>query len=69
LVEPGRRYHKEGDLMFFKSMNAPKGEKRHVFFFSDLIVLTVRKGERRFEHKMSIPLESCKFIVLADSDC
>lgn len=66
LVAPGRRLHKEEDLQYYKSSKTKHPEKRHVFFFSDLILLTVKKGNK-FEHKMSIPLESCKLIVLADS--
>jgi len=67
LVAPGRRLHKEGDLMYYKSAKTKHPEKRHVFFFSDLIMLTTKKGDKKFEHKMSVPLEDCKLIVLADS--
>jgi len=37
------------------------------FFFTDLILLTNRKGEKKFDHKLSVDLDSCKLVVLADS--
>ena len=40
-----------------------------MFFFTDLILLTLRRGEKRFEHKLSVDLDSCKLVVLADSSC
>jgi len=67
LVAPNRNLQKEGDLSFYKSAKTKNPEKRHVFFLSDLIILTVRKGEKKFEHKLSIPLENCTLTVLADS--
>uniref|UniRef100_A0A7S4M713 DH domain-containing protein n=1 Tax=Vannella robusta TaxID=1487602 RepID=A0A7S4M713_9EUKA len=67
LVAPGRNYVKEGELSFYKSQKSKSPEKRHVFFFTDLIVLTNRKGEKKFEHKLSVDLDSCKLVVLADS--
>lgn len=67
LVAPNRNLQKEGDLNFYKSSKSKHPEKRHVFFFSDLILLTVRKGEKKFEHKLSVPLENCTLTVLADS--
>ena len=69
LVAPNRNLQKEGDLNFYKSAKTKNPEKRHVFFLSDLIILTIRKGEKRFEHKLSIPLENCTLTVLADSSC
>jgi len=68
LVAPGRYYVKEGELTFYKSAKSRNGEKRHVFFFTDLIILTNRKGEKKFDHKLSIDLDSCKLIVIADSN-
>lgn len=67
LVAPNRSLQKEGDLNFYKNSKAKHAEKRHVFFFTDLILLTVRKGEKKFEHKLSVPLEGCRITVLADS--
>lgn len=67
LVAPGRNYVKEGELTFYKSQKSKSGEKRHVFFFTDLILLTNRKGEKKFDHKLSVDLDSCKLVVLADS--
>lgn len=67
LVAPGRNYVKEGELTQYKSAKSKSGEKRHVFFFTDLILLTLRRGEKRFEHKLSVDLDSCKLVVLADS--
>ena len=67
LVAPGRNLQKEGDLNFFKSHKSKHSEKRHVFFFSDLILLSVKKGEKKFEHKLSVSLENCTLTVLADS--
>ena len=57
----------EGELLFFKSEKSKSPEKRHVFFFTDLIVLTSKKGEKKFEHKLSVPMQSCRLVVLADS--
>jgi len=37
------------------------------FFFTDLIILTIRKGEKKFDHKLSVPLDACTLVVLADS--
>jgi hypothetical protein len=67
LVAPGRNYVKEGELTQYKSAKAKSGEKRHVFFFTDLILLTLKRGEKKFEHKVSVDLDSCKLVVLADS--
>mmetsp|Transcript_32457 Transcript_32457/g.55527 ORF Transcript_32457/g.55527 Transcript_32457/m.55527 type:complete len:564 (+) Transcript_32457:74-1765(+) len=67
LVAPNRNLQKEGDLDFYKSSKSKHPEKRHVFFFSDLILLTIKKGEKKFEHKLSVPLENCTLTVLADS--
>ena len=69
LVNPGRNYVKEGELSFYKSQKSKSAEKRHVFFFTDLILLTNRKGEKRFEHKLWVDLDSCVLVVLADSSC
>jgi hypothetical protein len=69
LVSPGRRLTKEGDLLFYKNQKSKHGERRHVFFFSDLILITSKKGERRFEAKLQIPLDNCKIIVVGDSNC
>ena len=66
LVAPNRNLQKEGDLNFYKTAKS-KNEKRHVFFFSDMIMLTIRKGEKKFEHKLSISFEDCTLTVLADS--
>ena len=68
LVAAGRYYVKEGELTYHKKAKSKSGEKRHVFFFTDLILLTVRKGEKKFEHKLSVPLDSCTLIVLANSN-
>jgi len=67
LVAPGRNLQKEGDLSFYKSSKSKHAEKRHVFFFSDLILLTIKRGEKKFEHKLSVSLENCTLTVLADS--
>mmetsp|Transcript_124780 Transcript_124780/g.186397 ORF Transcript_124780/g.186397 Transcript_124780/m.186397 type:complete len:518 (-) Transcript_124780:63-1616(-) len=67
LVAPGRNYVKEGEMSFYKSQKSKTAEKRHVFFFTDLILLTNRKGEKKFDHKLSVDLDSCKLVVLADS--
>ena len=66
LVAPGRRLHKEGDIMYHKSAKAT-GESRHVFVLSDMIVLTTKKGSDKYEFKMSVNLDDCKLIVMADS--
>lgn len=67
MVSHGRYYVKEGELFFYKSQKSKSSEKRHVFFFTDLILLTHRKGEKRFEHKLSVDLDSCTLVVLADT--
>jgi len=67
LVSPGRNYVKEGELTTYKSAKSKSGEKRHVFFFTDLILLTIKRGEKRFEHKLSVDLDSCVLVVIADS--
>jgi hypothetical protein len=69
LVAPGRYLQKEGDLNFYKNAKSKHPEKRHVFFFTDSIMLTTRKGEKKFEHKLSLPIESLTLIVLANSNC
>lgn len=67
LVAPGRNFKKEGELSYYKSSKSKHAEKRHVFFFSDLILVTIKRGEKKFEHKLSISLENCTLTVLADS--
>jgi hypothetical protein len=67
-VAPGRYLQKEGDLSFYKNSKTKHPEKRHVFFFTDLIMLTTKKGDKKFEHKLSLPLESLTLTVLANSN-
>jgi len=62
LIAPNRRLHFEGDLDLHKSFKS-KGEPRHIFLFSDLIVLTVQKAADRWEHKLSVKLDQCRLIV------
>lgn len=66
LVAPGRRLHREGDIKYHKS-NKAKGETRHIFVLSDMLVLTTKKGTDKYEHKMSVYLDDCKLIVMADN--
>jgi len=68
LVAPGRKFVKEGELTFYKSPKSKNGEKRTVFFFTDLILLTTKKNDKKYEHKLSVPIDSCKLIVIADSN-
>jgi hypothetical protein len=69
LVAPGRKFVKEGELTFYKSPKSKSGEKRTVFFFTDLILLTVKKGEQHFQFKMSVKIDACKLTVFADTQC
>jgi len=67
LVAPNRRLHREGEVYWHKNAKS-KGEPRHLFLFSDLIVLTVSKGTDRWEHKMTVKLDNCKLIFNAEGD-
>lgn len=49
--------------MYFKSSKSKHGEKRHVFVFSDLIVLTTKKGSNKYDHKLSVSLDDAKLIT------
>ena len=66
LVAPGRRLHREGDIKWHKSAKS-KGEMRHVFVLSDMLLLTTSKGTDKYDFKMIAPLDDCKLIVCADS--
>lgn len=67
LIAPNRNLHKEDDLNFFKTQKSKHPEKRHVFCFTDLIMLTTKKDDKKFVHKVSISLDGCKITVLANS--
>ena len=67
MIAPNRNLHKEGDLSFYKNAKGGKSGKRHVFCFTDLIMLTSRKDDKKFVHKLSISLDGCKITVLANS--
>jgi len=70
LVTPNRRLHKEGEVQYHRT-DKNKGETRYAFVLSDLIVLCQKKsgisGSEKYEFKMSISLDKCKLVVMADN--
>ena len=43
LVAPGRQLHMQGDLKYHRNQKS-KGETRHIFLFSDMMLLTISKA-------------------------
>lgn len=66
LLSPSRRYVMEGDLHFVKDKHSD-GRERHVFLFSDLILVTSRKGKEKLKYRFEIDLDGASMINLSDT--